>query len=286
MNISKKLQQKYANLKTMLKDMDKVLIAFSGGVDSTLLLKVACNVLGEKVLAVIATSETYPEKEIKAAIRLAQEMEVRHKVFKSQEMEIAEFVNNSPRRCYFCKIELFSKMKQIADNEDIPFVLDGSNFEDLDDFRPGTQAAQELGVRSPLKEVGLTKNDIRELSRALGLSTWDKPSMACLSSRFPYYTEIDEEKLKQVGKAEEFLRSLGFAQIRVRHHDSIARIEVLPDEIPRLAAPEVRDKIVGYFTEIGYTYITLDLTGYRTGSLNEDLFSYQKKNREQGEHDR
>lgn len=276
MNISEMLKKKYQKLTGILKDMQSVVVAFSGGVDSTLLLKVAHDVLGEKALAVIATSETYPGEEINEAIRLAQEMQAPYKVIESQEMEISEFVSNPPQRCYYCKTELFSKIKQIAEEEGIPYVIDGANFDDLQDYRPGSQAARELGIRSPLQEAELTKVDIRELSQALKLSTWDKPSMACLSSRFPYYTEINSESLDQVGKAEAFLRSLGFSQIRVRHHDSIARIEILPDEIPKLAAQGVRDKIVGYFTEIGYTYITLDLAGYRSGSLNEPLSSAQK----------
>jgi uncharacterized protein len=281
MNISEELQKKYENLTDILKEMQSAVVAFSGGVDSTLLLKVAHQVLGVEVLAVIAASATYPEGEVDEAVKLAQEMQVRHQVIESQEMEIAEFVSNPPQRCYYCKTELFSKIIRIAEEENIPFVLDGANFEDLQDFRPGSQAAQELGIRSPLKEAELTKADIRDLSQALGLSTWDKPSMACLSSRFPYYTEINSEGLIQVGKAEEFLRSLGFSQIRVRHHDNIARIEVLPDEIPQLAAPGIRAKIVDYFNEIGYTYITLDLAGYRSGSLNESLSPAQK-----GGHDR
>jgi uncharacterized protein len=273
------IQNKFHDLKAILKDMQKVLVAFSGGVDSTLLVKVAHDVLGNHVLAVIAKSETYPQTEIQEAIKLAQQMGVRYMVIESCEMEDPNFVSNSPERCYFCKMELFSKLQEIASNEGIPYILDGANLEDADDYRPGFKAANELGIRSPLKEAQLIKNEIRTLSRCLGLPTWDKPSLACLSSRFPYYTTINSKALNQVAQAEDFLRSLGFSQIRVRHHDHMARIEVLPEEISRLTAPDIREQIIKSFKDIGYTYVTLDMAGYRTGSLNETL-SLDKK--EQG----
>ncbi len=268
---SEELQLKFDKLKDILLDMQKVLVAFSGGVDSTFLVKVADEVLGDNVLAVIATSETYPETEKKEAVRLAQEIGVRYTIIESCEMQNPDFVKNSPDRCYYCKTELFSKIKTIAVDENINYVLDGANFEDIGDYRPGSKAAEELGVRSPLKEAGLIKEEIRELSRRVGLSTWNKPSMACLSSRFPYYTEINNEGLKQVFQAEEYLRSLGFSQVRVRHHGSMARIEIMPAEFFRVMQDDFRIKISQTLLDIGYTYVTLDLSGYRTGSMNEIL---------------
>lgn len=262
---------KYEQLKALLRDMGRVLIAFSGGVDSSFLLKVAHDVLGEQVLAVIATSDTYPEKEIQEAKLLAEQMGVEYQVIESCEMDNPDFVKNPPDRCYYCKTELFSKLRGIADERSIPHVLDGSNFEDTGDFRPGSKAAQELSVRSPLKEAGLVKSEIRELSHRLGLPTWNKPAMACLSSRFPYYSEINSPALKQIAQAEEFLRSLGLVQLRVRHHDEMARIEVPGEDIPRLMEAGLRAQVVERFKELGYTYVTLDLSGYRTGSLNETL---------------
>ncbi len=270
------LAEKHARLKALLKEWGRVLVAFSGGVDSAFLLKVAHDVLGGDVLAVIATSETYPEKETQEAVLLAESMNVPYRVIQSCEMENPDFVSNAPDRCYHCKMELFSRLRAIADEENIPYVLDGANFEDTGDYRPGSKAAEELNVRSPLKETGFVKDEIRELSRHLGLPTWDKPAMACLSSRFPYYTKIHSQALLQIAQAEEFLRSLGLSQLRVRHHESIARIEVPPGDIPGLVDSKIREAIVGRFKELGYTYVTLDLAGYRSGSLNETLSEDEK----------
>jgi len=262
---------KYEKLKDLLQDMNKVLVAFSGGVDSTFLLKVAQDVLGENVLAVLASSETYPEREREDAIKFVQKMNIRYSVIQTKELENPDFANNPPQRCYFCKTELFSKLKDIAGAEGIPFVLDGSNYEDTADFRPGLKAAEELGIRSPLKEARLGKNEIRLLSKGFNLSTWNKPSMACLSSRFPYYSEIDPEGLKQVARAEEFLKELGFVQVRVRHHGQTARIEIEPSEFSKIIEKKNRIKVVKNFKKFGYIYITLDLAGFRSGSMNEPL---------------
>jgi uncharacterized protein len=270
---------KFEKLKEVLRRMGKVLIAFSGGADSTFLLKVAQDVLGGDVLAVIASSETYPEREREEAIRLAKMLNVRYIVIHTEELDNPEYSSNPPERCYFCKKELFSKLKNIADAEDISYVLDGSNYEDTTDFRPGLKAAEELKIRSPLKEARLLKKEIRQLSRELDLPTWDKPSFACLSSRFPYYSEIDPDSLRRVDQAEEFLRGLGFKQIRVRHYGQTARIEIEPDEFSRIIEPGVREKVVKNFKTFGYTYITLDLAGYRTGSMNEPLKLERKKHK-------
>ena len=262
---------KFESLKSILKDMETVLVGFSGGVDSSFLLKTAQDVLGDRVLAVIAKSETYPEKEQGEAVKLAEEWKVPLKIIQTDELDNPEFVQNPPTRCYFCKNELFSKLKEIASSEGILFVCDGANYEDLDDFRPGAKAAEELGVRSPLKEAGLIKDEIREISRWMGLPTWNKPSLACLSSRFPYNTEIDRDSLKQISLAEDYLRSKGFTQVRVRHHGQIARIEVEPDEIVIMMDPELRQDVVENLKAFGYAYVALDLAGYRTGSMNEPL---------------
>jgi len=271
--VSKEVQAKYKRLKGIIKEMGSVLVAFSGGVDSSFLLKTAHEVLGDEVFAVIASSETYPEKEKEEAIKIAQCLNVRYKIIRTLELENPDFVNNSPQRCYFCKRVLFSRLKEIAEDEGISCVIDGANLEDTGDYRPGSIAAEELGIRSPLKEARFIKSEIRKLSKQLGLPTWNKPSMACLASRFPYYMRIDIKSLKRVSQAEDFLRALGFSQIRVRHHGQIARIEIEPKEFPEIMEKGVREKIVKTLKKLGYTYITVDLAGYRTGSMNEPLSS-------------
>ena len=270
--------QKFENLQDILRKMKKVLVAFSGGVDSTFLLRVARDVLGGNVLAVIASSATYPASEQQEALRIADDLKVSYKVIHTKELDDPNFRDNPPERCYFCKKELFSRLREIAAEENIPHVCDGSNFEDTFDFRPGSKAAQELDVRSPLKEAGLGKNEIRILSKKLGLSTWDKPAMACLSSRFPYFTSIDNESLRQIDAAEEYLRTKGLSQLRVRHHGQVARIEIDPSDFSVIMEKKTREEIVENLKKIGYQYVTLDLTGYRTGSTNEPILDKGSSN--------
>jgi uncharacterized protein len=270
------LEQKFEKLKDILKNLGSAAVAYSGGVDSTFLLKVAYDVLGDKVIAVTAKSSTYPEREFNEAKTYIAQFGAKHVVIVSEELEIEGFSKNPVNRCYFCKKELFTKVREVANEYGFAHVLDGSNFDDIGDYRPGMKAAKELEVASPLKLAELTKNDIRELSKQLNIPTWDKPSFACLSSRFPYGNEINVEKLSQVDKAEQFLMDLGFKQLRVRHHGDIARIEVAPKDRMKFFDLELMDKIGAEFKSFGFKYVTLDIMGYRTGSMNEVLSENEK----------
>jgi len=267
-------------LKSLVKGLESVVVAFSGGVDSTLLAKVCSDVLGEKAIAVTAVSETYPEFELNEAKRVAKEIGIGHKILRTNELSVENFAKNPANRCYFCKTELFSKLRDVAKEVDFKNIADGSNLDDTGDFRPGLKAAMELGSRGPLREAGLTKKDVREMSKFLGLSTWDKPAFACLSSRIPYGQKITVDKLDMVIKAEDFLREAGFKSFRVRHHDTIARIEVPLIDIARVMDSDVRSAVVKKLKSIGFTYVTIDLEGLRSGSMNEVLADEEKDYKE------
>jgi pyridinium-3,5-biscarboxylic acid mononucleotide sulfurtransferase len=264
-------QEKYRQLQQNVADLGSVLVAYSAGVDSTLVLRVAHDTLAERVIAATGLSDTYPEEEMAEARTLAAEMGVEHVMVRTEELTDPRYAMNSHQRCFFCKNELYGKLRELADERGIVHIVDGTNADDMGDHRPGLRAARQIGVRSPLQEVGMTKAEIREISNELGLRTWDKPAFACLSSRFPYGTPITLEKLKQVAEAERGIRQLGFRGFRVRHHDKLARLEVDPSDFPRVL--EHHDEIVACVRAAGYRFVTLDLQGYRSGSLNEGLSS-------------
>lgn len=260
---------KLEKLQSFIGTFDSALIAFSGGVDSTFLAKVAAGVLGERLLLVTATSCTYPASELADAERLAEQLGIRHRVIVSEEIDIPAFTRNMPDRCYHCKHKLFSQLKKIADDEKLAVVFEGSTVDDLSDYRPGRKAIKELAIVSPLLECGLSKQEIRDYSVKLSLETADKPSYACLASRFPYGETITREKLERVGVAEEGMKKMGFRQFRVRSHENLARVETAPSEMS--TAWEKRSEIDALCRKAGYTYTSLDLRGYRTGAMNEAL---------------
>ena len=265
------IDQKWDYLRSLLTGMKGAVLAYSGGVDSSLLLRAAAGVMGPNLIAVTAISETYPPGELDPAKQFATALEVRHLVLSTGELARDNFARNEPDRCYHCKQELFGKLRQIADSEGISYILDGSNADDLHDYRPGRTAARELSVRSPLAEAGLTKHEIRSLARRMNMPMWDKPSLACLSSRIPYGTRITLDLLRKIQAAEDVVRAVGIRQVRVRHHGDTARIEVAQDDLKRITDAEVRQKVVAAFKELGYAYVCLDLEGYRTGSMNATL---------------
>jgi len=265
------IDQKWDYLRSLLTGMRGAVLAYSGGVDSSLLLKAASGIMGPNLIAVTAISETYPPGELEPAKQFAAALEVRHLVLSTGELAREEFARNAPDRCFHCKSELFSKLRQIADSEGIAHILDGSNADDVHDYRPGRTAARDLAVRSPLAEAGLTKQDIRSLARRMNMPMWDKPSLACLSSRIPYGTRITLDLLRNIQAAEDIVRAVGIRQVRVRHHGDIARIEVTQEDLIRFSAAEIRKRIVAAFKELGYAYVCLDLEGYRIGSMNAVL---------------
>jgi len=254
-----------------LASLGSVIVAYSGGADSAYLAFIAHRTLGDRAVAVTADSPSYPERHRQLAIQVARDFGLRHEIIQTGELERPEYRANPSNRCYYCKHELYTHLSRIAAGRGA-VIVDGNNADDRGDYRPGRQAAREFGVRSPLDEVDLSKEEIRALSRQAGLPTWDEPASACLSSRIPYHTEVTDEKLRTIERAEQSLRALGFRVFRVRHHDDLARIEIARAEMPRALDPDMSEAIVRALKEAGYRYVSLDLQGYRTGSLNEGLF--------------
>jgi pyridinium-3,5-biscarboxylic acid mononucleotide sulfurtransferase len=270
-------EQKWDRLQELLREMKLAVLAYSGGVDSSLLLYAASEVMGPQLIAVTAVSDTFPQGELAAAQDFVRSLGVTHRIIHTRELDNEQFVQNPPDRCFHCKTELFAKLADIASTEGIPFILDGSNTDDLKDYRPGKRAAEKYSVRSPLVEAGINKADVRHLAKMLGLPQWDKPSLACLSSRIPYGIRITRDVLTRVQQAENCLHDFGFRQVRVRHHGDTARIELDKNDFSRLLAAEVAERLVASLKELGYTYVSLDLAGYRTGSMNEGLDSVRNE---------